>query len=92
MQTVDLKITLPDQVAQEALAAGLITEPGVERLIEEAVRREAGERLLDAMRRLREANVPPLTEEEIAAEVAAARTRWRLKAVADTNIVISGLL
>ena len=35
------------------------------RLIEEAVRREAGKRLLDAMRRLRETNVPPLTEEEI---------------------------
>ena len=77
MQTVDLRITLPDQVAQEARAAGLLTERGVERLIEEAVRREAGKRLLDAMRRLREANVPPLTDEEIAAEVAAARARRR---------------
>jgi hypothetical protein len=54
MQTDDLKISLPDQVA-----------------------REAGKRLLEAMRRLREANVPPLTEEEIATEVAAARTRRR---------------
>jgi len=37
------------------------------------VRREAGKRLLDAMQRLRTANVPPLTEEEIADEVAAVR-------------------
>lgn len=77
MQTVDLKITLPDRVAQEARAAGLLTERGVERLIKESVRREAGKRLLDAMGRLREANVPPLTEDEIAAEIAAARDRRR---------------
>ena len=36
-------------------------------------RREAGKPLLDAMRRLHDANVPPLTEEDIAVDVKAAR-------------------
>ena len=77
MQTVDLKITLSDQVAREAQEAGLLTEHGIERLIEEAIRRGAGTKLLDAMRRLRDARLPPLTEEDIAAEVAAVRARRR---------------
>jgi len=73
MTTVEIKLTLPDEIAQEARSAGLLTERAIERLIEEAVRRDAGKRLLDAMQRLRAANVPPLTEEDITAEVRAAR-------------------
>lgn len=73
MTTLELKLNLPDQLAQEAQRAGLLNEHAIERLIEEAVRREAGKKLLDAMQRLREANVPPLTEEEISAEVKAVR-------------------
>ena len=78
MTTLELKLNLPDEVAQEARRAGLLTEQAVERLIEEAVRREAGKKLIDAMRRLRAANVPPLTEEDVAAEVKAARTARRI--------------
>ena len=73
MTTVEVRLNLPDQVALEAQRAGLLTDQAIGRLIEEAVRREAGKRLLDAMKRLREANVPPLTEEEIAEEVAGVR-------------------
>ena len=73
MTTVELTLNLPDQIAIEAQRAGLLSDEAVSRLIEEAVRREAGLRLLDAMQRLREANVPLITEEEIAAEVAAVR-------------------
>jgi cytochrome P450 len=75
MATVDLKLNLPDSVVLEAKRAGLLTDQAIGRLIEEAVRREAGKRLLEAMSRLREANVPPLTEDEIAAEVAAVRVQ-----------------
>ncbi len=77
MTTLELKLNLPDELAQEAQRAGLLTEQAVERLIEEAVRRQAGKKLLDAMQRLRAANVPPLTEKEIAAEVKAVRTARR---------------
>jgi cytochrome P450 len=77
MTTVEVTLNLPDQLALEAQRAGLLSEEAISRLIEEAVRREAGKRLLDAMARLRDANVPPLTEEEIAEEVAAVRAARR---------------
>jgi uncharacterized protein (DUF4415 family) len=54
---------LPRSSRLEAQRGGLLSDEAISRLIEEAVRREAGKRLLDAMARLREANVPPLTEE-----------------------------
>jgi cytochrome P450 len=77
MTTLEVKLNLPDEIAREAQRAGLLTEQAIERLIEEAVRREAGKKLLDAMQRLRAANVPPLSEEEIASEVKAARAARR---------------
>jgi cytochrome P450 len=77
MTTLEAKLNLPDEIAREAQRAGLLTEQAIERLIEEAVRREAGKKLLDAMQRLRVANVPPLSEEEIASEVKAARAARR---------------
>jgi len=73
MTTLEVKLTPTDQIAQEAKRAGLLNGRAIERLIEEAVRREAGKKLLDAMQRLREANVPPLTEEDIAEDVKAVR-------------------
>ena len=72
MTTVEVKLNLPDQIAQEAKRAGLLTGRAIERLIEEAVRREAGKKLLEAMQKLRDANAPPLAEDEIAAQVKAA--------------------
>ena len=73
MTMLEVKLNLPDQIAREARRAGLLSGQAIERLIEEAVRREAGKRLLDAMQRMREANVPPLTEKDIADEVKAVR-------------------
>ncbi len=77
MTTVEVKLNLTDPIAREAQRAGLLTGQAIERLIEEAVQREAGKALLDAMQRLRAANVPPLTEEDIAAEVQAVRAARR---------------
>jgi hypothetical protein len=77
MTTVEVTLNLPDQLAQEAQRVGVLSEEAISRLIEKAACREAGKRLLDAMARLREANVPPLTEEEIAEEVAAVRAARR---------------
>jgi hypothetical protein len=45
---------------------------------------QAGKWLLDAMQRLRDANVPPLTEEDVAEEVKAARKARRAQ---DANAV-----
>ena len=71
MTTLELKLT--DRLARLAKAAGLLNQRAIERLLEEEIRRRAGEQLLDAMKRLTEANQPPLTEADIAAEVKAAR-------------------
>jgi hypothetical protein len=73
MTTLEVTLNLPDQIAQEAQRAGLLNGHAIERLIEEAVRREAGKQLLEAMQRLRDANVPPLSEQDIAEDVKAAR-------------------
>ncbi len=83
MTTLEIKLNLPDQIALEAQRAGLLSGPAIERLIEEAVRREAGKKLLDAMQRLRDANVPPLTEEEIDAEVKAVRAARKASGASD---------
>lgn len=79
MITVEVKLNLPEQIAKEAKEAGLLTEQAQGRLVEEAVRRESGKRLLEAMQLLRAENEPPLSEEEIAAEVRAARVARRTR-------------
>ncbi len=73
MTTLEVKLNLPDQLAQAAQRAGLLTGTAIERLIEEALQREAGKQLLDAMQRMRDANVPPLNEDDVATAVTAAR-------------------
>lgn len=73
MTTLEVKLNLPDQLAQAARRAGLLNGTAIERLIEEAVQREAGKQLLDAMQRLRDANVPLLTEDDIVTAVTAVR-------------------
>lgn len=83
MTTLEMKLELSESLAKDAQAAGLLTPKAIERLIEEAVRREAGKRLLDAMQRLRAANMPPLTEKEIAEEVAAVRAARKASGAAD---------
>ena len=67
-------LNLPDEFAERAQTAGLLNEQTIVRLIDaELRRRTACERLLAKMQRLRKDDQPPLTEEEIAAEIAAVR-------------------
>ncbi len=76
MTTVE--ITLPDQLAQEAQRAGLLTPEAIERLFREAIERQQGiTELFAAMDRARAANIPPMTMEEIQAEVDAVRAERR---------------
>ena len=73
MSTVELKLTLPDRLAQEASVAGLLTPQAIERLLREEVRRRAVTRLFEATERLAAVELPMLTEGEVEAEVQAAR-------------------
>ncbi|MGH8591912.1 MAG: hypothetical protein ACREXX_22140 [Gammaproteobacteria bacterium] len=73
MTTLELKLSLPERLAKEAQAAGLLTPEAITQLVKEAVRRRAGQALLAAAERVARADIPPLSMEEIQAEVNAVR-------------------
>ena len=73
----EVMVKLPDELAQRAKRAGLLTDSAIQRLLEEAMRREAGQRLLQVAQRLQAAGVEPMSEDEIVAEVKAARAERR---------------
>jgi hypothetical protein len=77
---MELRVDLPDALANEAKAAGLLTPEAIERLLREAVRRKAVNELFDAAERMAAANIPPMTMEEIQAEVDAVRKARRERA------------
>jgi len=54
MTELVLKLSLPDQLATQAKAAGLLTSEAIERLVRDAIRKAAAQRLVEYGRRLRE--------------------------------------
>lgn len=74
-----LIIDLPDNIAKEARDAGLLTPETLVQLLKDAVRRRAGQRLLDAAKRLQATGISPMSDEEIVAEVKAARAERRAR-------------
>ena len=75
MTTVQIELT--DSLAKEAQQAGLLTTEVIESLLREAMRQRAVDRLRTAMDRMAQADVPPMTEEEIQAEIDAVRAERR---------------
>lgn len=75
----ELLVKLPDDLAQRARSAGLLSDSAIQRLLEEAMRREAGRRLMQVAEQLHAAGVEPMSEEDIAAEVKAARAERRAR-------------
>lgn len=75
----ELVVKLPDELAERARSAGLLTDGAIQRLLEEAMRREAGQRLLQVAQRIHASGIPSMTEEEIVAEVKAARAERRAR-------------
>lgn len=75
----ELTVTLPDELAKKAEAAGLLSSEGIERALREALRREAGRRFLEIAKDLQSSDTPPMTEDEIQAEIDAVRTARRAK-------------
>ena len=73
---IELTVTLPDDVAQLAQAAGLLRQDALTALLREAMKAQRLERLFATMERL-SALVPALSEAEIAAEIKAARAERR---------------
>ncbi len=73
MTTLQVKFELPERLAREAKAAGLLTPEALSRLLKEAMRRRAGQALLAGAERAAKADSEPITLEEIQAEVNAVR-------------------
>ena len=74
---MELKVNLSDTLASEAQAAGLLTPQAIERLLREAVRGKGVNELFEAADRMAAADIPPMTMEEIQAEVDAVRKARR---------------
>lgn len=81
----ELVVNLPDDLAQRAKDAGLLTDSAIQRLLEEAMRRDAGRRLMQVAERLHAAGIEPMSDEEIVAEVKAARAERRAREAQGPN-------
>ena len=76
--SITIKLDLPEDVAAEARAAGLLEpEPLAELVNSELQRRRAGRRLIELMDRLHAVPGEPMSMEEIDAEVKAVRAARR---------------
>jgi hypothetical protein len=76
MSSIELKLDLPDSLASEARANGLLTPQAIESLLRAEIRRRRVDRLFDAADRLAAMDTP-LSEGEVEAEIAAARQASR---------------
>ena len=75
----ELVVKLPDELAQRARNAGLLSDSAIARLLEEAMRREAGRKLLAIAQRVHSTGIAPMTDEEIVAEVKVVRAESRAR-------------
>lgn len=73
----ELTVTLPDDLARKAREAGLLSPEGMERTLREALKREAGRKLVEIGKRMQASNLPPMSEEEVQAEIDAVRAARR---------------
>ncbi len=69
MVTLDLKIKIPDRLRKQAEMAGLLSPRAIERLLREELRRQRVAGFFAAADRLAGLDMPPLTDEEIEAEI-----------------------
>jgi len=78
---ITIQIELPDTTAHAARDAGLLTPQALERLINDALRRkQAADSLLSIADRVAAAGIPPMSMEQINAEVKAARAERKQRA------------
>ena len=72
-----IQIQLPDDLVQDAQAAGLLTPDAIERLLRERLRRQAGDALRTMWNRMPREELTPEIEEMINEEVQAVRAERR---------------
>jgi hypothetical protein len=74
MTSIDLKLKLPESLAREAEAAGLLSSRGVARLLREEMRRAAFRQIAEGVERIRKAGLPELSLVDSQREVDKLRT------------------
>ena len=77
MTTLEVTLELPDSLAKEAQQAGLLAPEELERLVREALRAKRVERLSMVREKLAAEPLPPMTPEEIQAEIEVYRAQVR---------------
>lgn len=77
---LNVKLTLPDSVIEEAKAVGLLAPGSLEMLLRDELRRRRADRLFAAADLLAALPLPPLTEEEVESEIQAVRAQRRANA------------
>ena len=73
MTTLELKLNLPDRLAREAQAAGLLTPEALAQMLKDAMRRRAGQALLAGAAHATQSGCRQMSMKEIQAEVNAVR-------------------
>ncbi|WP_076999831.1 hypothetical protein [Variovorax sp. KK3] len=79
MMTLEVKLDLPDRLAREAQAAGLLTPKALREMLKDAMQRRAAQALLAGAARGSSPGAKPLSMKEIQAEVGAVRRARRTK-------------
>lgn len=79
MTTLEVKLDLPDRLAREALAAGLLTPNALREMVKDAMRRRAARALLAGAARASAAGSKPLSMKAIQAEVNSVRRQRKAK-------------
>jgi hypothetical protein len=76
-----VQITLPDQLAQEAQRAGLLSQAALEKLLREQLQAQRRDEFFAAIKRMAQIDEPPaMSSEEVAEEIRAMREERRAKA------------
>jgi hypothetical protein len=76
-----VQITLPDQLAQEAQRAGLLSQAAMERLLREQLQTQRQDGFFAALEQMAQVAQPPvMSPEEIAEELRAMREARQVKA------------
>lgn len=77
MTELELKLSLPDQIATQAREAGILTSESIERLVREAIRKAAAQRFIEYGKRLREPESHEISGAELESELKAVRAELR---------------
>ena len=68
-----IEIKLPDELAERARSAGLLSGNAIQQLLEDAMRRRAGRAFMQVARQIHASGIPEMTDEEVVAEVKSVR-------------------